>query len=227
MTFNGTNGLVSSSSTFANPTTYSEELWFRTTTTNGGKLIGFGNAATGTSSNYDRHVYMENDGRLTFGVWTGSTNTITSSASYNDGAWHYMVATQSAAGMALYVDGALVGTNPQTAAQSYTGYWRVGGDTTWGPQPWFEGDIDEAAVYPFALTQQQVVDHYSLGTANRAPTAAFTSGVTDLSVAVDAGTSSDPEAGALTYAWDFGDGATGTGVTASHTYASAGTYTVA
>ena len=62
---------------------------------------------------------------------------------------------------------------------------------------------------------------------NRAPTAAFTSGVTDLSVAVDAGTSSDPEAGALTYAWDFGDGATGTGVTASHTYASAGTYTVA
>ena len=45
-------------------------------------------------------------------------------------------------------------------------------------------------------------------------------------MAVDARTSSDPEAGALTYAWDFGDGATGTGVTASHTYASAGTYTV-
>ena len=31
---------------------------------------------------------------------------------------------------------------------------------------------------------------------------------------------------ALTYAWDFGDGATATGATASHPYASADTYTV-
>ena len=44
-----------------------------------------------------------------------------------------MVATQSpTAGMKLYVDGALVGTNGQTQPQGYTGYWRVGGDTSWG-----------------------------------------------------------------------------------------------
>jgi len=36
--------------------------------------------------------------------------------------------------------------------------------------------------------------------------------------------SSDPDGNALSYAWDFGDGGTATGVTASHTYAGAGNY---
>ena len=71
-------------------------------------------------------------------------NTITTPAAYNDGLWHSVVATQSSNGMVLYVDGAEVGTNPQTAAQDYTGYWRIGGDTTWGSSSsFFAGTLDE------------------------------------------------------------------------------------
>jgi PKD repeat protein len=38
--------------------------------------------------------------------------------------------------------------------------------------------------------------------------------------------STDPQGETLTYAWNFGDGGTATGVVAQHTYAQAGTYTV-
>ena len=45
-------------------------------------------------------------------------------------------------------------------------------------------------------------------------------------VAFDAGGSSDPEGAPLTHAWDFGDGAIGSGQTITHTYQQTATYTV-
>jgi PKD repeat protein len=47
-----------------------------------------------------------------------------------------------------------------------------------------------------------------------------------LAVAVDGSGSADSDGTVAGYGWDFGDGATATGVTASHTYAAAGTYAV-
>jgi PKD repeat protein len=38
--------------------------------------------------------------------------------------------------------------------------------------------------------------------------------------------STDPDGSITAYAWDFGDGVTGTGVNTTHTYAAAGTFTV-
>ena len=226
----GNNGVVASNKTFNNPTSYSEELWFNTTTTNGGKLIGFGDQQSASSSNYDRHVWMQNDGTLVFGTYTGDLNTITSPAAYNDGGWHHMVATQGSDGMKLYVDGALVGTNPQTGAQSYTGYWRIGGDPVWfGSNSWyFAGDIDEVAVYPTVLSASAVAQHHSLGAAvNQPPTAAFTTSSADLALSVDGSDSSDPDGTISSYSWNWGDAtAAGAGTTATHTYAAAGTYTV-
>jgi PKD repeat protein len=221
---------VSSNAQFNNPATYSLETWFNTTTTVGGKLIGFGNAQTGQSSSYDRHVYMQDDGTLVFGTYTGQLNTVTSGSPYNDGNWHHAVAIQSSGGMKLYVDGVLVGTNPQTGAQDYSGYWRIGGDTTWSSSsPWFNGKLDEVAVYSSALSAQDIANHYSLGSsaapANVAPTAAFTSTVDHLSASFDGSTSADSDGTVATYAWNFGDGQTGTGATPTHVYAAAGTFT--
>ena len=62
---------------------------------------------------------------------------------------------------------------------------------------------------------------------NQPPVAAFTSTMSKLTAAVDASASADPDGTIASYAWDFGDSATGTGKTASHSYASGGTYQVA
>ena len=59
-----------------------------------------------------------------------------------------------------------------------------------------------------------------------APVAAFTSGVSGLTANVNGAGSTDSDGTIASYVWDFGDGGTGTGVTASHTYAADGTYTV-
>jgi PKD repeat protein len=61
---------------------------------------------------------------------------------------------------------------------------------------------------------------------NAAPTAAFTATTSGLTAAVDGRGSADADGTVASHAWDFGDGSTGTGATASHTYARAGTYTV-
>ncbi|WP_406832167.1 PKD domain-containing protein [Pedococcus sp. KACC 23699] len=227
--FDGTTTGVGATQPVTNPTVYSEELWFKTTTTAGGKLIGFGDRNSDTSSNYDRHVYMLASGQLQFGVWTGQSNIVGSSASYNDGTWHHMVATQGPDGMALYVDGDLVGTNPQTAAQPYTGYWRVGGDTSWADSNFFAGSIDEVAVYSSVLAAATVRDHFTKGGGqlpNVLPTAAFDSSMAARTVSVDASASTDSDGSIASYAWDFGDGATGTGKLASHRYTAGGTYSV-
>lgn len=50
-------------------------------------------------------------------------------------------------------------------------------------------------------------------------------GLEGSAVRLDASASSDPDGDALTYAWDFGDGSTGTGATPAHVYRDNGSYT--
>ena len=229
-----TNGRVSSTTTVTAPTEFSTELWFRTTTNSGGKLIGYGAAASGNSNSYDRHVYMANNGRLLFGVYPGAVRTVQSAASYNNGQWHHMVASQSSAGIRLYVDGQLVASdNSVTTAESYLGYWRIGGDNlgSWTSAPssyYFNGSIDEVAVYPYALSETQIRNHYGIGMGFVSPTAVFTAAPTDLSVVFDAsGSSAASPATLSSYSWDMGDGTPAlTGPNVNHSYALAGTYTV-
>lgn len=75
-------------------------------------------------------------------------------------------------------------------------------------------------------TETSLTKSVTVTAANASPTAAFTTSANALVLSVDGSASSDPNGPIASYAWTFGDGATGTGVTASHTYASGGTRTV-
>ena len=61
---------------------------------------------------------------------------------------------------------------------------------------------------------------------NATPTAAFSSSCTWLGCTFDGSASTDPDGPVSSYTWDFGDGTTGQGATAQHTFAMAGQFTV-
>ena len=70
---------------------------------------------------------------------------------------------------------------------------------------------------------------YSVEAANQPPVAdpgGPYAGVVDTAIQFDGSASSDPDGNSLTYAWDFGDSSSGTGVMPTHSYSTANTYTV-
>jgi signal peptidase I len=171
------------------PTTYSEVVWFKSSTAAynlGGKLVGFETSQNGLSDStaagqYDRHIYMDGNGHLWFGVWLtgpGTAKTITAATDYADANWHMAVATMGAGGMKLYVDGVLAASDVNTVSETFlkTGYWRFGcGNLSgWGTAAnWtganapltqanvaFQGSLDEVAIYNSVLTPAQIAFLY-------------------------------------------------------------------
>jgi PKD repeat protein len=214
---------------------HSQELWFRTTSKTGGELMGFASTRT-QSGAVGRQLYMNAAGLVQYTPFAAAkTITSPSNVAYNDGRWHHAVATTGPGGSALYLDGKLVRSlATATEAQAFEGYWHVGGYTLTGmpgsrTSTFYTGSLDNVAVYPKVLDPATVAAHFAAVAAkpaNTAPTAAFTSTVQNLTVGLDGSTSSDADGKIVTYAWNFGDGAVGSGATASHTFAAAGTYTV-
>ena len=153
------------------PTAFSMEAWVRTTSTSGGQIMGYGSSEDNQSWSRDRMVYMRNDGTLSFMLYPDKLTTVTTPKSYNDGQWHHIVASMSpTAGATLYVDGNLAAFDgTMTSGQSYSGYWRMGGDSLDGVngQPSntnIQADIDEAAVYSTPLSARQIAEHYTAAT---------------------------------------------------------------
>ena len=80
--------------------------------------------------------------------------------------------------------------------------------------------VTGGAEYSIALTADDVPP------GNQPPTARASASCDELSCAFSGAASTDDDGTVVGYQWDFGDGTTGTVVTASHDYASPGTYDV-
>jgi hypothetical protein len=164
--FNGTSNAYNPIA-YNNPVTFTLELWFKTTSTTGGALMAFTSTTTGTPANWDRIIYLDSNNRIAFGAQPSATTVRALTGAYNDGQWHHVAASLGAAGMKLYIDGALIATNAaKTTAQVFTGYWRWGGVPIGGwylapTTSYLTGTIDEVAVYPTQLTDNEVARHYA------------------------------------------------------------------
>ena len=145
------------------PDEFSLEGWFKTSAT--GKIAGFGNKPSGDSGSHDRTVYIDASGRLSFGLYPASLNAqaiVQTPGNVRDNQWHHFVASLDSSGMALYMDGKKVGSRSDvTRGQNIFGYWRIGGDNTWAGNKYFNGHLDEFAIYPRALTPAEVDQHWT------------------------------------------------------------------
>jgi PKD repeat protein len=228
----GTIGMIEPSSA-----AFSTEAWFKTSSTAGGEILGLGLYNASDSAAVDKVIYLDSSGHLHFGVQNNATRqTIDSTGTYNDNTWHLATATYSGTTARLYVDGEQVASGTDMPDNiTFPGFWRVGGDQLlgWTSAPssyYLKASIGQAAVYPSALSAATVAAHYTAGTGatpvNVAPSAAFTQSCNALACSFNGSTSTDSDGTIASYAWNFGDGSTATGVAPSHTYSTAGTKSV-
>lgn len=173
-TFNGSNQVADTSmvSTFniAGSSNWSYELWFKTTTTTSYASPGVwkGNSDIETAAFYFNVGGSGKVGVRTMdAAGTGLILIENSTGTYNDGNWHYLVATSASGGaMTLYVDGvskasSSAGRYATTANKQITAGANGTADTTFAN--YFNGSITAVAVYNSTLSTTQIDAHYLKG----------------------------------------------------------------
>ena len=176
VTLNGTSGSVATNAPAVTaPTAFTVESWINLpANSTGGKIIGFGNQATGLSGSYDRQLWVSGTGMITVGTYNGGTKTVSTATNknYRDGTWHHVAGTVTSGGvLTLYVDGVAIGSMTGAAGEPNTGYWRVGYDNLagWPNIPassanyWFACSLDDTAVYNSALPAATIAQHVKNG----------------------------------------------------------------
>ena len=194
-----------------NPGTNEVHIAFSMRTTAVPKTLDFDLVRKGVAGQQQFKVEEQQNGQVSCS-FTGSSGTILvqKGPDVHDGAWHSVGCEKFSSSVKLTVDGT-----------SYTGRKAVGSISnpadiivaSHGSGEFFPGDLDE-------LTY--VVGSASTGPPNASFTASPTSGKAPLKVSFKDTSTNSPSK----RAWDFGDGSTSTSTNPSHTYDSAGDYTV-
>ena len=177
--FDGVGGYVSTAQAITNPQNFTIECWFKTATTDGGGIVGFSDSQTGSPTSYDRNLYMDNAGKIHFGIYNGAVQAVDTANNYNDGNWHHVaVAISTNVGTSLYLDGSLVTNNSAaTLPLGYTGWWQIGanGLVGWPNAPTsfnLNGRIDEVSIYNRPLASNEIAAIFNAGSAGKSSSSA-------------------------------------------------------
>ena len=131
-----------------------------------GRILGFGDSASGASTDEDRVLYVDDAGYLRAAVRdSGGAVTAVQSDNAIVGATHHVAFSLGSNGLLLYVDGTLqAGSSPgTTSAKAYDGWWRIGWDSLPTDYPGLAtagrlvtGTVDEVAVWDAQLSGSDI-----------------------------------------------------------------------
>ncbi|GAA1252113.1 signal peptidase I [Oryzihumus leptocrescens] len=175
-TFDGITGAAVSARSTALPQAYSLEAWFAApSSSDGGPLVSLAHVESWSNAGIDTALYLTKNGKVCFGadLGQGGPNVVQSGPGYGytgtTPVWHHALGTSDGTTIALYVDGALVGTRKadKTQAQLTERLLGLGVSHLAGwpdpPADLFKGSMDEAAFYGRALSETDAAAHYRAG----------------------------------------------------------------
>ena len=142
------------------------EAWFKTTTTTEQAIASYGcpsgGCANGTNFGFD---VMSSTSMQMWG-WGSADLTFNTPYSITDGNWHQGVVEYNGTAVSMYLDGIYLGSQNDTlnttaaGAQGFNVGVNVPTSDAANGGKYFNGSIDEVAVYPSVLTAAQVETHY-------------------------------------------------------------------
>jgi len=153
------------------PTAYSLEAWVRP---DPGATAGRGiivRTAGNPYTTWSHELRVDPNGKFEHYTFDGAARYVWSADAAQPGQWYHVVGTAAnGGGMTLYVDGQEAASWAGPVGTLWTGgnQWRLGapsGNGTIHPGGigFWDGQIDEVALYHHELTPQQVANHYNLG----------------------------------------------------------------
>jgi hypothetical protein len=161
LSFNGSNNwvTVNDKSSLDLTTGMTVEAWVYPTSISGWRTVTI-KEQTGSASYW---LYANDNGNRPANVVNigGSTKQLSAGSQVRTNTWTHLASTYDGSTQKLYVNGALVGSRPQTGAIALSnGALRIGGNSVWGE--YFRGYIDEVRVYNRALTQTEIASDSKL-----------------------------------------------------------------
>jgi len=165
LTLNGSDNWIQTSQNISAPGSFSILFWVKTTTKDGGKIIGFSDQQNGASTNYhDREIIMQQNGSLQVSLLSGNIpQMLTGLSKNNDGEWHHVALTVDNNLVAsLYVDGSLSDDLTLSDLQTYQGWWTIGtsgaakGQPETSVAPFFHGSLSEVSIWNRALAPAEI-----------------------------------------------------------------------
>ena len=158
MRFDGVNGKIVTAATISIPVSCTWECWIKTTA-----------AANNAAIVSNRFTVQDGivglfflGGNVFVDSYQAGNNAVSSTGTLvNDGKWHHIIWVTNGSTGAIYLDGAQTVSQAQPHV-TLTEKVQIGFDTF--NAVYWNGLIDDVAIYPTALTPTQIAAHYAAGT---------------------------------------------------------------